>query len=134
LGEASGKNGETAEALEMFARAQAVLEEIQRLDPKNRETKFDLLIIYESFGALYRARKEYGKAAERYEKVIALDTEIYSTDPQKIEALKHLGRSCATLAEIAEEMGEPSKAAAYRQKAAGVEELYRNKTESLNQK
>ncbi|HEY0458740.1 MAG TPA: serine/threonine-protein kinase [Pyrinomonadaceae bacterium] len=134
LGEALGKNGDPEGGLQMLAKAQVILEEIRRLDPKNNETKFDLLIVHESFGVIYRHQKENRKALEQYRKVVELDEEIYETDPQKLEVLNHLKAGYGILAEISGELGEDVKAAFYRQKAADSVELYAAKVKVANQK
>ena len=120
LGEALSKNGETAEAARMLERARAMIEDILRADPKNSESKFDLSVAFESFGAIYLRAKEYEKAREYVRASIDLDEEIYKSDPRKLEVLGHIETNYKALAEIAERSGEPDKAEAFRTKAEEV--------------
>jgi tetratricopeptide (TPR) repeat protein len=117
LGETLSKNGETAEAVRMLENARRIIEEILRLDPKNSESKFDLSVAYETFGAIYLNAREYEKAAEYVSRSINPDEEIYKTDPRKVGVLGHIRGNYKTLEEISETLGEKEKARAYRQKS-----------------
>jgi tetratricopeptide (TPR) repeat protein/tRNA A-37 threonylcarbamoyl transferase component Bud32 len=129
FGKTLGKNGATAEAVDMLERARAIIEETLRLDPKNSESKFDLSVVYETFGAIYFDAGKYEKASDYVKRSIELDEEIYKSDPKKIEALTHLIVNYEILADAAHERGEREKATAFRQK---VEETQARRSANRN--
>jgi serine/threonine protein kinase len=116
LSDSLGRNGHTDEALQMLEKAQKILEEHLRLDPKNNETKFDLAEIFNTFADIYSEAGKRENFSQYLRKALELNEEIYAKDPKNLEALNFIVERSQKLAEAYAQTGDAEKAKYFKQK------------------
>lgn len=111
------RNKRAEEAREMLAKAQSIMEENLRRDPKNNETKFDLSEIFDSFAEIYRVNGNREKFIEYLRRAVELNEEIYAKDAKNLEVLNYIVERNRKLAETYEQAGDAEQARIFRQKS-----------------
>lgn len=123
--------GNTDGALESYRKSLSILENLNRLYPKDNEIKRDLALAYSSIGSLQETRKrDHLKAVQNLERARVLMEEAVAAEPENLQNRRHLSDVYKFIADLPAETTEEKVAG--HQKALKIrEELLAIEPESV---
>ncbi len=114
--------GSTQKALDYYAKALAISEQLAQQDSQNSQAQRDLLV---SFNKLANAQLQLGdtqKALDYYARALTIGEQLTQQDPQDSQAQRDLSVSFEKLADVQLQLGDTKKALDCYEKALTISE------------